>query len=322
MKKILKKMMLMISALFMFSACALPGLGSDITGEGEGISITGGATTEMSILGYIVEGMVEHYIDIDANVVTNLFSTMNHQATMTGAANISGVRYTGTSLTGELGREPITDPELAEKTVIQAFDEEFNQKWFPSYGFANTYAFLVREEAAEEYGLEKVSDLEEFKDEFDVGVDTNWINRAGDGYDDFQKLYGFEFSNLLPMSQGLMYTAFNNDEIDVALGYSTDGGIVAENLALLEDDLHLFPPYDASPIASHAVLDSYPKLESIFEKLEGTIDEAVMQELNYRSDKYLLEPKTVAVDWLEENNFFEDAEPYLEPVESEVISDG
>ncbi len=320
MKKIIKKIMIPITAVLMLSACALPGLGSDLTGEGEGISITGGASTEMSILGYIVEGMVEHYIEIDANVITNLFSTMNHQATMTGAANVSGVRYTGTSLTGELGREPITDPELAAETVVEAFKDEFNQKWFPSYGFANTYAFLVREEVAEELGLEKVSDLEEYKDEFAVGVDTNWINRAGDGYTDFQRLYGFEFGNLLPMSQGLMYTAFNNDEIDVALGYSTDGGIVAENLTILEDDLHLFPPYDASPIASYEVLETYPELELIFQKLEGQIDETVMQELNYTSDKYLLEPKIVAIDWLEENNYFEDTEPYLEPIESSVMS--
>ncbi len=319
MKKLLKKIMTPIAALFMLSACTLPGLGSDVTGEG--ISITGGASTEMSIMGYIVEGMVEHYIDIDANVITNLFSTMNHQATMTGAANVSAVRYTGTSLTGELGREAETDPELAEKIVVEGFEEEFNQKWFPSYGFANSYAFLVRKEAAEEYGLEKVSDLEPFKDEFAVGVDTNWINRDGDGYDDFKRLYGYEFDNLLPMSQGLMYTAFSNDELDVALGYSTDGGIVSEGLFVLEDDLNLFPPYDASPVANYEVLETYPELELIFKKLEGKIDETVMQELNFISDNYLLEPRTVAFDWLEENNFFEDTEPYLEPVERGVLSD-
>lgn len=313
MKKIMKKVVTPIITLFMLSACTLPGLGSDITGEG--ISITGGASTEMSIMGYVVEGMVEHYIDIDANVITNLFSTMNHQATMTGAANVSAIRFTGTSLTGELGREAVTDPELATEIVIKGFDEEFDQKWFPSYGFANTYAFLVREEDAQEYGLEKVSDLEEFKDEFAVGVDTNWINRDGDGYDDFQELYGFKFDNLLPMSLGLMYTAFANDEIDVALGYSTDGGIVSENLVVLEDDLNLFPPYDASPVANYEVLEAYPELELIFQKLEGQIDETTMQELNFTSDNYLIEPKIVAVDWLEEMNYFEDAEPYLEPVE-------
>ncbi|MDN6626929.1 MAG: osmoprotectant ABC transporter substrate-binding protein, partial [Pisciglobus halotolerans] len=146
MKKIIKRMLAPISALLLLSACSLPGLGSDVTGDG--ISITGGSSTEMSIMGYIVEGMVEHYIDIDANVITNLFSTMNHQATMTGAANVSAVRYTGTSLTGELGQEAVRDSELAKEKVVEGFEEEFDQKWFPTYGFANTYAFLIQEETA------------------------------------------------------------------------------------------------------------------------------------------------------------------------------
>jgi len=313
MRKLMKKALATVGTLILVSGCALPGLGGSVTGEG--ISITGGTSTEMDMLGYIVEGMVEHYIDIDANVVTNLSSTMNHQAFLTGDANVSGVRYTGTSLTGELGEEPVSDPELAEQLVVEGFAERFNQKWYPSYGFANTYAFMVRAETAEEYGLERVSQLEEFKDEFDVGVDTNWMTRPGDGYDAFVDLYGFEFDNIFPMSLGLLYTALSSEEIDVGLGYSTDGQVVSENLVLLEDDLSLFPPYDASPIASFEVLDEYPELDGIFKKLEGQIDEEQMQELNYLSENYLLEPRTVAFDWLEQNNHFEDVEPYLEPVE-------
>lgn len=202
-----------------------------------------------------------------------------------------------------------------EELVVEGYDERFDQKWYPSYGFANTYAFMVREETAEKYGLEKVSDLEEYKDEFDVGVDTYWMAREGDGYDAFVDLYDYEFDNIFPMSLGLLYTALSSEEIDVGLGYSTDGQIPAENLVLLEDDLQLFPPYDASPLAKEEVLEAYPELDAIFKKLEGKIDEEQMQELNFTSDNYLLEPRTVAFDWLEENNFFEDEEPYLEPIE-------
>lgn len=318
MRKLIKKSITTIGALTLLAGCSLPGLGGSVTGEG--ISITGGTSTEMDMLAYILEGMVEHYIDIDANVVTNMSSAMNHQAFMTGDANISGVRYTGTSLTGELGLEAVTDPEEAEKLVIEGFSERFNQKWFPSYGFANTYSFMVRAETAEEFGLEKVSQLEEYKDEFAVGVDTNWMTREGDGYDAFAEIYDYEFGDIFPMSLGLLYTALSNEEIDVGLGYSTDGQILAENLVLLEDDLNLFPPYDASPIATFEVLEEYPELDGIFKKLEGQIDEEQMQTLNYMSEKYLLEPRTVAFDWLEENDFFEHIEPYLEPIEGGLTS--
>jgi len=319
MHKLTKKLIITAGTLTMLTGCTLPGLGGSVTGEG--ISITGGTSTEMDMMGYLIEGMVEHYIDIDANVITNLSSGMNHQAFLIGDANVSGVRYTGTSLTGELNREAVTDPEEAEQIVVEAFKEEYNHIWYPSYGFSNSYAFMVREETAEEYGLEKVSQLEEYKDEFSIGVDTNWMTREGDGYDEFIEKYGFEFDDIFPMSLGLLYTALSSEEIDVGLGYSTDGQIPAENLVLLEDDLNLFPPYDASPLATAEIVEEYPELEGIFLKLEGQIDEEQMQELNFLSENYLLEPRTVIFDWLEENNFFEDVEPYLEPIEGGVLSD-
>src|SRR5690625_7174310 len=111
MRKLMKKALATVGTLILVSGCALPGLGGSVTGEG--ISITGGTSTEMDMLGYIVEGMVEHYIDIDANVVTNLSSTMSHQAVLTGDASVSGVRYSGTSLTGGFGEEPVSDAALA-----------------------------------------------------------------------------------------------------------------------------------------------------------------------------------------------------------------
>lgn len=314
----MRKLFATVGTLLLLSGCSLPGLGGSVSGKG--ISITGGTSTEMDMMAYIVEGMVEHYIGIDANVVTNLSSGMNHQAFLTGDANVSGVRYTGTSLTGELAREPVTDPTEAEKIVTKAFEEEFNYLWYPSYGFSNSYAFMVRAETAEEYGLETVSQLEEYKDEFSVGVDTNWMTRKGDGYDAFVENYGYEFGNIYPMSLGLLYTALSSEEIDVGLGYSTDGQILAENLVLLEDDMNLFPPYDASPLATAEIIEEYPELEAIFLKLAGQIDEEQMQHMNFLSENYLLEPRTVALDWLEKNNFFEETEPYIEPAEGGLLS--
>src|SRR5699024_12259268 len=120
------------------------------------------------------------------------------------------------------------------------------------------------------------------------------MTREGDGYDEFIEKYGFEFDDIFPMSLGLLYTALSSEEIDVGLGYSTDGQIPAENLVLLEDDLNLFPPYDASPLATAEIVEEYPELEVIFLKLEGQIDRELMQHMNFLSENYLLEPRTVA----------------------------
>ncbi|MBT2731603.1 osmoprotectant ABC transporter substrate-binding protein [Carnobacterium sp. ISL-102] len=300
-----------IAALFMtaivLSSCSLPGLGGGFNEEG--ITITGGSTTEQQILGYIVEGMAEHYIDIDAQIVNNLgSSSLNHQALIGGDANVAAIKYTGTSLTGELGESPVTDPEKALNLVVDGFAAEFDQKWFPTYGFANTYAFMVTKELADEHDLVTISDLEKIAGELDAGVDTSWIQREGDGYNAFLKTYDFDFKRVYPMQIGLVYNALQAEEMDVVLGYSTDGRIKSYDLIVLEDDKQLFPPYDASPLATFEVLEAYPELNEVLLKLQNSITNEKMQELNYISDNNLIEPKVVADDFLKENNYFEAVE--------------
>ncbi|MCI3029719.1 osmoprotectant ABC transporter substrate-binding protein [Desemzia sp. C1] len=301
-----KSFLLSLVSAGVLAGCALPGLGSG-SGE-EGITVAGVTSTEGLIMSYVVEGMIEHYMDdMDVQVINNLgSSTVSHQALLNGDANIAGVKYTGTSLTGELGEDPITDPEKALEVVVEGFDEKFDQKWFPSYGFANSYAFMVTKETAEEYGLEKISDLEPYALEMNAGVDNSWIEREGDGYDAFLDTYGFDFNRVYPMQIGLVYDALQAGSMDIILGYSTDGRIASYDLVVLEDDLQLFPPYDASPLATNEILETYPELEGILLRMEGMISEEQMQEMNYEADNNLKEPQVVAEEFLKENNYFED----------------
>ena len=95
----------------------------------------------------------------------------------------------------------------------------------PTYGFENTYAFMVKKEFAEKHNLNKVSDLKPIAKDLKAGVDTSWIQRKGDGYQAFKDKYKFDFDSVLPMDVGLVYSAVNSGKMDVVLGYSTDGRI-------------------------------------------------------------------------------------------------
>ncbi len=162
MKKI--KYILLASMVLILSACSLPGLGSSESAD-EQIVLVSQVTTESQIMAHVVAQMIEHYIDTEVDQITNMGSApMMHQAIMSGDANIAGAFYTGTALTGELGREPESDPDKALELVREGFREEFDMKWLPSYGFANTYAFMVTQEIADEYGFEKISDVAEYAD--------------------------------------------------------------------------------------------------------------------------------------------------------------
>ncbi len=295
----------LLALTFLLTAgCALPGLG---TSTRSGIVVASGSYAERQIMSEMTAEMIRHYMpDVNVSVINNLGSaTLVNQSLVRGDANVAGCMYTGTSLTGELNMPPITDPKKAFKAVVDGYDQKFDCKWYDSFGFANTYAFMVTRELAEREHLTKVSDLERLKDTLKVGVDTHWLRREGDGYEAFQKIYGFSFKNMHSMELGLVYGAVNAGEVDCVLGYSTDGRINAFDLVLLEDDRHLFPPYDASPVATHAVLQKYPELDGVLRRMNGIITSETMQKLNRRSDEDHVEPYTVAKDFLKENNYFE-----------------
>lgn len=294
----------LVSGLWLFSGCALPGLASNA--DEDTIAITGGITSEAQILASLVAGMVEHYTDKKTTVINNLATTtINHQAMLNGDANISAARYTGTDLTATLGMSAIKDPEKAFATVKSEFNKRYQQTWFASYGFENTYVFLVRKDTAATYNLKTVSDLKNVADKLVAGVDTSWITREGDGYDGFKTAYGFAFEDILPMQIGLVYDAVAAGKMDIVLGYSTDGRIASNELVMLKDDLQFFPPYDAAAVVDNGLLKEVPHLATAIERLAGTIDTAQMQQLNVEADTNLVEPSIVAKEFLEKNNYFE-----------------
>lgn len=294
---------LIMTVLFL-SACSLTGSSDD-----NDVKIASMTTTESKIMANMLKLMIEHETDEKVELINNLGSSVVlHQAMINGDANISSTRYTGTDLTGALKEDPVKDPKKAMDNVQKIFQERYDQTFFDTYGFANTYAFMVTREMAEKHHLKKVSDLKDIAKDLQAGVDNSWVNRVGDGYKDFVKKYGFDFKDVYPMQIGLVYDAVEAGKMDVILGYTTDGRIASYDLVVLEDDRQFFPPYDASTLAVNELLEAKPKVKAAIEKLIGKISTEQMQKLNYEADNNLVEPAIVAEKFLEEYNYFEDEE--------------
>lgn len=294
---------LALSVSVFISGCALPGLSGPAKNT---IAVGTLGTSESQIMGNIVRLMIEHYTDAQVEMVNNLGSSIvQHKAMMNGDVDITATRYTGTDLAGALGMEPVNDPTEALETVQREFKEQFDQTWFDSYGFDNSYAFTVTREMAEKHNLETVSDLEPLVSELKFGVDNAWLKRKGDGYEGFVEEYGFRFAKAFPMQIGLVYQAAANGKMDVVLAYTTDGRIKSFDLKVLKDDKHFFPPYDTSLVARNEVLEKHEGLKEALQKLSGKINTEKMQELNYEADGKMREPSVIAKEFLQENNYFE-----------------
>ena len=308
MKKYLNYPLILIAlSLIVLSGCSLPGLGDG--NAKDDVKITTTETSETKIIGHMEKLLIEHETDgkIKPTLIGNLGSSIiQHNALQRGDANMSAVRYTGTELTSVLAAKPTKDPEKAMSETQRLFKKKYDEKFYHSLGFANTYAFMVTKETAKKYHLEKVSDLEKYKDQLRLGMDTQWMNRAGDGYPAFQKEYGFKFKSARPMQIGLVYDALKNKKLDVAVGYSTDGRIAAYNLKILKDDRSFFPPYDGSPLATEELIKDHPEIDKALTKLENTISTKEMQKLNYEADGKGKEPAVIAEEFVKKHNYFED----------------
>lgn len=297
----MKKAILLLVLLVMLAGCSLPGLASTTK---DTIKIGALGTSESQILAEMLAIMIERETDADTELVTHLGSSIvQHQGMMRGDLDMTSTRYTGTDLSGALGMDPVTDPDEALSIVKREFQERFNQTWGPTYGFENSYSVAITEEFAEENNIETVSDLEPYADDLRFGVDNAWVNRKGDGYDGFQEMY-FSFGEVYPMNIGLVYQAAATGSMDVVLAYSSDGRIQEFDLKVLEDDRRFFPPYDASPVIANETLEKHPKIQDVMEKLSGQISTEKMQELNYKADVKLMNPRKVAKEFLESNNYF------------------
>lgn len=293
-------------ALGLLVGCSLSG--GQATNN-ETIKVASVVTTESQIMGYMLKHMIEYYTDEEVEMINNLgSSTVVHQAMVNGDANVSATRYTGTDLTGALQAEAIKDPDKAMAYVQKAFKEDFNQTFFDTYGFENTYAFMVSKDMAQQHNLKKISDLAAIAPTIEAGVDTSWLNREGDGFKAFVEEYGFDFKRTYPMQIGLVYDAVQAGEVDVVLGYTTDGRIASYDLVVLEDDLNFFPPYETSALATNEILAAKPELSGVIERLVGQISTDNMQELNFLADNNLMEPSVVAENFLIEHNYFSDEE--------------
>ena len=298
---------LIILSFSILASCDLPGLGGG--NNQKNIKISALATSESQIMAYMLKEQIEHDSngEYSASIINNLGSaTIQHNAMINDDADISSTRYTGTDLVGVLEQQPIRNPQKAMSITQTLFNKKFDQTFFDSYGFENTFAFMVTKETAQKYNLRTVSDLKKIKNKVNVGTDSTWIKRGGDGYKPFKSFYGFGFNKLKPMQIGLVYDALKNKKLDVALGYTTDGRISAYDLVVLKDDKNFFPPYDASAVAPNDFLQDNPKIKKSIAKLNNKISTQDMQKLNYQADGKSLEPAVVAKNFLEKHHYFEE----------------
>ncbi len=160
-------------------------------------------------------------------------------------------------------------------------------------------AFAVTAKFATDNNLTKLSDLAAYKGKLVLGGPSECPKRPFCQVG-LEKSYGLKFTGFQSLDAGgpLTKTAIKNGKVQIGLVFSSDGGIDALGLKVLEDDKGLQNADNIVPVvrSGKAKADLTAALDKVSAAL--TTDELVA--LNKKADIDRQNPKQVAMDFLKE----------------------
>ena len=269
------------------------------------ITIGGKNFTEQYILPEIAKQLLENK-GFKVDLKTGVSTSIARKSLESGQIDLY-FEYTGTAYTvfhKQKDAQVMADPQKVFDWVRLA-DEKKGLTWLDKSALNNTYTMMMKQDRATAENIKTISDLGEAvnKDpkKLSIAVSSEFWERP-DGIKKLMKVYGFRMkvSRIKKMDPGITYMAIKNDQVDIAMGFATDGRIAAFGLANLEDDKQFFPVYNAAPVVRKAVLDQYPEIAQILKPMADQLTTGEMQTLNKAVDVDHLKISDVAKQWLKE----------------------
>ena len=230
--------------------------------------------TEQQLLGELLAQEIEEHTSLQVRREFSLGSTfLCHEAVRQGRVD-GYVEYTGTAWSAIL-KQP-SGPGASDRASLwnrarRLYAERYGLRMFPSLGFENTFAILIRQAQGQQLGLRTISQAVQPARRWRAAFGYEFLNR-GDGYQGLASRYRLRFAAPpTAMDLGLTYRALADGRVDLIAGDSTSGLIPSMKLQVLLDDRNYFPSYDAVPVFNAASLERHPELVPVLENLAGRL---------------------------------------------------
>ena len=183
--------------------------------------------------------------------------------------------------------------------------------WLTPARASNAWALAVRRDVAQANRLQTMSDFGRWVaggGKVVLACSAEFANagtlRA------LEKTYGFKLASeqLIVLAGGetaatIGAAAARTNDVNTAMVYGTDGGIVAADLVVLEDDRHEQPIYAPVPVVREAVLRANPRIAQIVKPLMDSLTGESLQRLNARVQIDGESDQEVAADYLKSKGF-------------------
>jgi osmoprotectant transport system permease protein len=251
--------------------------------------------TESVVLGDIVAGLARDAgADATYQKTRSLGSTrVLWDALLAGEVDVY-VEYTGT-----IGQEILAGRGLKDEDAIRRALGRMGIRMSKSLGFNNTYAIGMADRRAEQLTIHTISDLKNHP-VLRLGFSNEFMDR-GDGWKGLKARYQLTQRDVRGLDHELAYRGLLEGTLDATDLYSTDAKIRRYHLRVLQDDLGYFPAYQAVLVYRDELATRAPQVVEELLKLQGSITEATMIDMNARVDLDGAKETEVAADFLREH---------------------
>ncbi|MEM8569284.1 MAG: ABC transporter substrate-binding protein [Pseudomonadota bacterium] len=187
-------------------------------------------------------------------------------------------------------------------------DKEANDiVWLKPAPANNTWAIALRADYAHENALKTMSEVGTFVakgGDVKLAASSEFVNSPA-ALPAFEATYNFKLKpeQLVILSGGdtaatIAAAARGTSDVNAAMVYGTDGGIVPSGLTVMADDLSVQPVYEPAPLVRGEVLEQHPEIEGLLAPVFAALDLVTLQELNGRVQVGGEPAEAVAADFL------------------------
>ena len=204
---------------------------------------------------------------------------------------------------GTFDADVANDPQVFT-SVRQAF--AVAQRYAAAHGlrllrptpFSDTDAIAVLATYGAEHHLRVIADLRRVQSGLTLGAPPQFADSQS-GLLGMQSVYGVTPAHVAPVAIGLQYQALQNDSVQAADVFTTDGQLASGQYQLLRDPARLFGFGNVVPVVTQSVLLAEgPAFARIIDEVSAELTTPAMRQLNADVNIYNMTPANAARQFL------------------------
>jgi osmoprotectant transport system substrate-binding protein len=209
--------------------------------------------------------------------------------------------YGGSALTFvTLGAvEPTSDEDLTHRALVEALGGR-GITVLDASAAQDRNGLAVTAVTAAEFGLRRISDLAPYASDMIFGGPLECADRPL-CLPGLEKIYRLRFAEFLPLDAGgpLTLQALRSARVDAAIVFTSDGVAERDGLVILEDDQHLQPAENVTPMALSETLRRVgPSMSDAMNEVSAALTTDELRAMNAEVAVDGRTPAAVAADWL------------------------